>query len=109
MGMSLPFIFSLIFLHCTVLWWNDHMFTDTEFTCRQFFLRSKLEEMAADCATRAAGGKQQHNFVQLPSCPCSPEAMATFMQTEFPFQLDGLLFYCNTVIGIGIGCCFGIG
>ena len=83
-----------------LLWWNDHMFTDTEFTCRQFFLRSKLEEMAADCATRAAGGKQQHNFVQLPSCPCSPEAMATFMQTEFPFQLDGLLFYCNTAFYI---------
>jgi hypothetical protein len=69
------------------------MFTDTEFTCRQFFLRSKLEELAAD----SENTWKTENFVLLPSCPCSPEEMSKFMQQDFPYQLDGLLFFYNSV------------
>ncbi|KAF7630002.1 IBB domain-containing protein [Meloidogyne graminicola] len=78
-------------LDCKILWWDDKMYTDTEFTIRQFFLRTKLEELNKE-------GNGQ--FIPLQTCPCLPEAMTEFMKTEFPFQLDGLLFYFNSAIYI---------
>jgi NADH:ubiquinone oxidoreductase subunit B-like Fe-S oxidoreductase len=66
------------------------MFTDMEFTMRQFFLRSKIEELDLE-------DKDNNQFVMLPSCACSAEEMTKFMQSEFDYELDGLLFYNNSV------------
>ena len=67
------------------------MFTDMEFTMRQFFLRSKIEELSLE-------EKDTSQFLLLPSCACTTEEMTKFMQNEFDYELDGLLFYNNSVL-----------
>lgn len=109
-----------------LLWWNRQMCTDSEFTFRQFFLRSKLDELAMDeeqqqqeheqpeqvhedpdpnnvsmdsgssCSPKRQWQKRKAQFVALPSCRCEPAEMAAFIANGFPFKLDGLLFYFNS-------------
>lgn len=75
-----------------LLWWNNKMYTDTEFTIRQFFMRSKLEELNIE----EKDVEKANQFIPLSTCPCLPEAMEEFMKSEFPYKLDGLLFYFNS-------------
>lgn len=75
-----------------LLWWNNKMYTDSDFTMRQFFMRSKIEELNIE----NKNAKKANQFIPLPTCPCLPEAMAEFMKTKFPYELDGLLFYFNS-------------
>lgn len=71
-----------------LLWWNAKMYTDQEFEVRQFFLRSKLDELKME-------NGEEEQFVPLSACPCSAEKIAEFMRNDFPYELDGLLFYYN--------------
>uniref|UniRef100_A0A915LU70 Snurportin-1 n=1 Tax=Meloidogyne javanica TaxID=6303 RepID=A0A915LU70_MELJA len=75
-----------------LLWWNNKMYTDSDFTMRQFFMRSKIEELNIE----NKNANKANQFIPLPTCPCLPEAMAEFMKTKFPYELDGLLFYFNS-------------
>ncbi|CAK5081668.1 unnamed protein product [Meloidogyne enterolobii] len=85
-------------IHPELLWWNNKMYTDSDFTVRQFFMRSKIEELNIE----NKNANKANQFIPLPTCPCLPEAMAEFMKTEFPYELDGLLFYFNSILGVPI-------
>jgi len=85
------FIKILLISNYSVLWWGDHMYIDMDFSVRQFFLKSKLEELESEDA------KNSRKFVHLPSCLCSLKEITKFMEQEFPYELDGLLFYYNSV------------
>ncbi|CAJ0945580.1 unnamed protein product, partial [Mesorhabditis belari] len=73
-----------------LLCWKGAAYTDNDFAFRQFFLRSRIEELSSP-------RNNEKKFILLPSCLCEVSAMETFMQQNFPFTLDGLLFYYSEV------------
>uniref|UniRef100_A0A915DGH4 Snurportin-1 n=1 Tax=Ditylenchus dipsaci TaxID=166011 RepID=A0A915DGH4_9BILA len=77
-----------------LLSWNDFSFTSSDFNCRRFFLKSRLEEMPE--LSNAA----RFSFQLLPSCLCTKRSMSELMKTDFSYMLDGLLFYYSEVFYI---------
>uniref|UniRef100_A0A914E0R4 Snurportin-1 n=1 Tax=Acrobeloides nanus TaxID=290746 RepID=A0A914E0R4_9BILA len=77
--------------------WNDLSFTESEFDCRQFMLKSRLEENGN---LHEQSAKNPYAIVALPWCYCKKEAMTEMMNREFDFELDGVLFYHPKVLYI---------
>ncbi|XP_072838285.2 snurportin-1 [Pogona vitticeps] len=73
-----------------VMCWRGHPVYDCQTDFRFYWLHSKIQEEAG------LGEKSRLNpfkFVALPSYPCSPESLCKVLSTDFPFEVDGLLFY----------------
>ncbi|XP_044294849.1 snurportin-1 isoform X2 [Varanus komodoensis] len=73
-----------------VMCWRGHPVYDCQTDFRFYWLQSKMQEEGA------LGEKSRLNpfrFVGLESYSCSPESLRKVLATDFPFEVDGLLFY----------------
>lgn len=78
-----------------VICWGDNSYAESEFDCRQFMLKSRLEE---NPLTRERSSSNPYSFVGLPWCYSTKEGMTELMNRDYDFELDGLLFYSPKVI-----------
>ncbi|XP_069480661.1 snurportin-1 [Ambystoma mexicanum] len=73
-----------------VMCWRGHPVYDCQTDFRFFWIQSKLQEAEElDVITR----RNPFRFVGLQSFACSPESLYDVLAMEFPFEVDGLLFY----------------
>ncbi|XP_055984740.1 snurportin-1 [Sorex fumeus] len=73
-----------------VMCWRGHPFYDCQTDFRFYWMHSKLPE------EEELGQKTKLNpfkFVGLQNFPCTPESLCTVLAMDFPFEVDGLLFY----------------
>ncbi|NWI90193.1 SPN1 protein, partial [Pitta sordida] len=73
-----------------VMCWRGHPVYDCQTDFRFFWLSSKLQE------EEGLGEKSRINpykFVGLQNFPCSSDSLRELLATDFPFEVDGLLFY----------------
>lgn len=73
-----------------VMCWRGHPFYDCQTDFRFYWLHSKLPE------EEGLGEKTKLNpfkFVGLKNFPCTPESLCKVLSMDFPFEVDGLLFY----------------
>ncbi|XP_074405648.1 snurportin-1 [Zonotrichia albicollis] len=73
-----------------VMCWRGHPVYDCQTDFRFFWLSSKLQE------EEGLGEKSRINpykFVGLQNFPCSSDSLCELLATDFPFEVDGLLFY----------------
>lgn len=77
--------------------WGSMPFEETEFSCRLFFLQSKLAE---DPTLAKATRRRPYTFQALPYCNCTVEDMTRLMQQKFEFTVDGLLFFHSQVLQV---------
>nr|XP_014332487.1 PREDICTED: snurportin-1 isoform X1 [Bos mutus] len=73
-----------------VMCWRGHPFYDCQTDFRFYWLHSKLPE------EEGLGEKTKRNpfkFVGLKNFPCTPESLCKVLSMDFPFEVDGLLFY----------------
>ncbi|XP_077174205.1 snurportin-1 isoform X2 [Paroedura picta] len=73
-----------------VMCWRGHPVYDCQTDFRFYWLCSKMEEEAD------LGEKSRLNpfkFVRLPNYACTNESLCDVLAMEFPFEVDGLLFY----------------
>ncbi|XP_061450976.1 snurportin-1 [Rhineura floridana] len=73
-----------------VMCWRGHPVYDCQTDFRFYWLHSKLQEEGG------LGEKSRLNpfrFVGLQSHSCTPESLCEVLATDFPFEVDGLLFY----------------
>lgn len=75
--------------------WGSMPFEETEFSCRLFFLQSKLAE---DPSLAKATRRRPYTFHALPYCNCTVDDMTRLMQQKFEFTVDGLLFFHSQVL-----------
>lgn len=67
-----------------------HPFYDCQTDFRFYWMHSRLpEEEGLDEKTKLNPFK----FVRLKNFPCTPESLCKVLSMEFPFEVDGLLFY----------------
>uniref|UniRef100_A0A7N4PHX5 Snurportin-1 n=1 Tax=Sarcophilus harrisii TaxID=9305 RepID=A0A7N4PHX5_SARHA len=70
--------------------WRGHPVYDCQTDFRFYWIHSKLpEEQGLEEKTRLNPFK----FVGLKNFPCTPESICKVLSTDFPFEVDGLLFY----------------
>ncbi|XP_062062399.1 snurportin-1 isoform X1 [Lepus europaeus] len=73
-----------------VMCWRGHPFYDCQTDFRFYWMHSKLpEEEGLDEKTKLNPFK----FVGLKNFPCTPESLCKVLSMDFPFEVDGLLFY----------------
>ncbi|XP_066199025.1 snurportin-1 isoform X4 [Saccopteryx leptura] len=73
-----------------VMCWRGHPFYDCQTDFRFYWMRSKLpEEEGLGENTRLNPFK----FVGLQNFPCTTESLCEVLSMDFPFEVDGLLFY----------------
>ncbi|ERE75100.1 snurportin-1 [Cricetulus griseus] len=73
-----------------VMCWRGHPFYDCQTDFRFYWMHSKLPE------EEGLGEKTKINpfkFVGLKNYPCTPESLCKVLSMDFPFEVDGLLFY----------------
>ncbi|XP_042331196.1 snurportin-1 [Sceloporus undulatus] len=73
-----------------VMCWRGHPVYDCQTDFRFYWLQSKMQE------EEGLGEKSRLNpfkFVGLQSYSCAPESLCEVLSTDFPFEVDGLLFY----------------
>ncbi|XP_007478251.1 snurportin-1 isoform X2 [Monodelphis domestica] len=73
-----------------VMCWRGHPVYDCQTDFRFYWMHSKLPE------EQGLGEKTRLNpfkFVGLKNFPCTPESLCKVLSTDFPFEVDGLLFY----------------
>lgn len=73
-----------------VMCWRGHPFYDCQTDFRFYWMHSKLPE------EEGLGEKTKLNpfkFVGLKNFPCTPESLCKVLAMDFPFEVDGLLFY----------------
>ncbi|XP_027321459.3 snurportin-1 [Anas platyrhynchos] len=73
-----------------VMCWRGHPVYDCQTDFRFFWLFSKIQE------EEGLGEKSRINpykFVGLQNYPCTPESLCTVLAADYPFEVDGLLFY----------------
>uniref|UniRef100_A0A8D0L9G9 Snurportin-1 n=1 Tax=Sphenodon punctatus TaxID=8508 RepID=A0A8D0L9G9_SPHPU len=73
-----------------VMCWRGHPVYDCQTDFRFFWLHSKIQE------EKELGEKNRLNpfrFVGLQSFPCTEESLCAVLAMDFPFEVDGLLFY----------------
>ncbi|XP_065589673.1 snurportin-1 [Cyrtonyx montezumae] len=73
-----------------VMCWRGHPVYDCQTDFRFFWLSSKIQE------EEGLGEKSRINpykFVGLQNFPCTSESLCEVLTTNFPFEVDGLLFY----------------
>uniref|UniRef100_A0A2K6A6H3 Snurportin-1 n=1 Tax=Mandrillus leucophaeus TaxID=9568 RepID=A0A2K6A6H3_MANLE len=73
-----------------VMCWRGHPFYDCQTDFRFYWMHSKLPE------EEGLGEKTKLNpfkFVGLKNFPCTPESLCDVLSMDFPFEVDGLLFY----------------
>nr|XP_040129921.1 snurportin-1 isoform X2 [Ictidomys tridecemlineatus] len=73
-----------------VMCWRGHPFYDCQTDFRFYWMHSKLPE------EEGLGEKTTLNpfkFVGLKNFPCTPESLCKVLSMDFPFEVDGLLFY----------------
>ncbi|XP_014440449.1 snurportin-1 isoform X1 [Tupaia chinensis] len=73
-----------------VMCWRGHPFYDCQTDFRFYWMLSKLPE------EEGLGEKTKLNpfkFVGLQNFPCTPESLCEVLSMDFPFEVDGLLFY----------------
>ncbi|XP_076979814.1 snurportin-1 isoform X3 [Tamandua tetradactyla] len=73
-----------------VMCWRGHPFYDCQTDFRFYWMLSKLPE------EEGLGEKTKLNpfkFVGLKNFPCTPESLCKVLSMDFPFEVDGLLFY----------------
>lgn len=73
-----------------VMCWRGHPFYDCQTDFRFYWMHSKLPE------EEGLGEKTKINpfkFVGLKNFPCTPESLCKVLSMDFPFEVDGLLFY----------------
>uniref|UniRef100_A0A8C6GT01 Snurportin-1 n=1 Tax=Mus spicilegus TaxID=10103 RepID=A0A8C6GT01_MUSSI len=73
-----------------VMCWRGHPFYDCQTDFRFYWMHSKLPE------EEGLGEKTKINpfkFVGLKNFPCTPESLCEVLSMDFPFEVDGLLFY----------------
>lgn len=73
-----------------VMCWRGHPFYDCQTDFRFYWMHSKLPE------EEGLGENTKLNpfkFVGLKNFPCTPESLCKVLSMDFPFEVDGLLFY----------------
>uniref|UniRef100_A0A452ITQ4 Snurportin-1 n=1 Tax=Gopherus agassizii TaxID=38772 RepID=A0A452ITQ4_9SAUR len=73
-----------------VMCWRGHPVYDCQTDFRFYWLHSKIQE------EEGLAEKSRINpfkFVGLQSFPCTPESLCEVLAMDFPFEIDGLLFY----------------
>ncbi|XP_051484541.1 snurportin-1 [Apus apus] len=73
-----------------VMCWRGHPVYDCQTDFRFFWLSSKIQE------EEGLGEKSRINpfkFVSLQNFPCSSDSLCEVLAMDFPFEVDGLLFY----------------
>uniref|UniRef100_G1Q2I2 Snurportin-1 n=1 Tax=Myotis lucifugus TaxID=59463 RepID=G1Q2I2_MYOLU len=73
-----------------VMCWRGHPFYDCQTDFRFYWMHSKLSE------EEGLGENTKLNpfkFVGLKNFPCTPESLGKVLSMDFPFEVDGLLFY----------------
>ncbi|XP_028922492.1 snurportin-1-like [Ornithorhynchus anatinus] len=73
-----------------VMCWRGHPIYDCQTDFRFYWVHSKLSE------EEGLGEKTRLNpfkFVGLKTFPSTPESLCKLLSTDFPFEVDGLLFY----------------
>ncbi|XP_019388885.1 PREDICTED: snurportin-1 isoform X1 [Crocodylus porosus] len=73
-----------------VMCWRGHPVYDCQTDFRFFWIHSKIQE------EEGLGEKSRINpfkFVGLQSFPCTSESLCEVLAMDFPFEVDGLLFY----------------
>ncbi|XP_072881033.1 snurportin-1 [Hemitrygon akajei] len=74
-----------------VMCWRGHPVYDCQTEFRFFWLQSKLQEEGEKLSAIAT--QNPFKFVGLPNALCTPEAIRQALATDYPFEVDGLLFY----------------
>ncbi|XP_067871447.1 snurportin-1 isoform X2 [Heterodontus francisci] len=74
-----------------VMCWRGHPVYDCQTEFRFFWLQSKLQEEGEKLAEIAS--RNPFKFVGLLNSPCTPEAICQTLTANYPFEVDGLLFY----------------
>uniref|UniRef100_V9KM21 Snurportin-1 n=1 Tax=Callorhinchus milii TaxID=7868 RepID=V9KM21_CALMI len=74
-----------------VMCWRGHPVYDCQTDFRFFWLQSKLQEEGEKLSEIAT--VNPFRFVGLQSSPCAPEAIYQILAADYPFEVDGLLFY----------------
>ncbi|PAV76601.1 hypothetical protein WR25_26491 [Diploscapter pachys] len=77
-----------------IISWGGNMMTDNPFDFRRFMLNSKLEDTPE---LQTPNRHMRKQFIPLPMCKCEKKQMEEMMKTDFLFELDGLLFYHQSV------------
>lgn len=72
--------------------WKDTWAGQGERSFRHFWLQSRFEEHPE---LETISDYNQHKFALLPQFSCDKSALEAAMNTEYGFELDGVLFYCN--------------
>ncbi|XP_004473551.1 snurportin-1 isoform X2 [Dasypus novemcinctus] len=72
-----------------VMCWGGHPFYDCQTDFRFYWVHSKLSEEGLEEKTKLNPFK----FVGLKNFPCTPESLCRVLSMDFPFEVDGLLFY----------------
>nr|XP_056721888.1 snurportin-1 [Euleptes europaea] len=73
-----------------VMCWRGHPVYDCQTDFRFYWLRSKMEEEAG---LEEKSRLNPFRFVGLQNYPCTNESLCEVLATDFPFEVDGLLFY----------------
>ncbi|XP_014673044.1 PREDICTED: snurportin-1-like, partial [Priapulus caudatus] len=73
-----------------VMSWNGHPVVDSETDFRFFWLKSKLDEIPKLAEYSKLNPLK---FEGLPTYQCTPDGVAAALEANFPFQVDGFLFY----------------
>ncbi|XP_043933169.1 snurportin-1 [Protopterus annectens] len=74
-----------------VMCWRGHPVYDCQTEFRFFWLKSKLEEEAG--GLKEVSKINPFKFVGLQHFACTPDAVCQALSMDFPYQVDGLLFY----------------
>ncbi|CAH2273369.1 snurportin-1 isoform X1 [Pelobates cultripes] len=73
-----------------VMCWRGHPVYDCQTDFRFYWLQSKLQEHEDLCEISK---RNPFKFVGLDNFPCSLESVHNVLMQEFPYKVDGLLFY----------------
>ncbi|XP_010329151.3 snurportin-1 isoform X2 [Saimiri boliviensis] len=73
-----------------VMCWRGHPFYDCQTDFRFYWIHSKLPE---EEGLREKTKLNPFKFVGLKNFPCTPESLRDVLSMDFPFEVDGLLFY----------------
>uniref|UniRef100_A0A2K6TH18 Snurportin-1 n=1 Tax=Saimiri boliviensis boliviensis TaxID=39432 RepID=A0A2K6TH18_SAIBB len=73
-----------------VMCWRGHPFYDCQTDFRFYWIHSKLPE---EEGLREKTKLNPFKFVGLKNFPCTPESLCDVLSMDFPFEVDGLLFY----------------
>ncbi|XP_078056278.1 snurportin-1 [Mustelus asterias] len=74
-----------------VMCWRGHPVYDCQTEFRFFWLQSKLQEEGEKLAEIAS--RNPFKFVGLPNSLCNPDTICQTLAANYPFEVDGLLFY----------------